>query len=120
MDIIKILPFLLLYFIIIPWVFLLYLVFLYLGWAASFTNHVKKYTQLYANEFGIGAHGYILPMEITFSYNHGRIREIAEYILEEVSKEKTGKRIVLHFFSNNGLAFYKHFSELFENGSFNG
>ena len=94
-------------------------IFLYLGWAASFTNHVKKYTQLYANEFGIGAHGYILPMEITFSYDHGRIREIAEHILEEVSKEKTGKRIVLHFFSNNGMALYKHFSELFKDGNYN-
>ena len=76
---------------------------------------MKKYTQLYASELGLGAHGYILPMEITFSYNQAKIKQVAQLLLEAVAKENSGKKLLIHCFSNNGLQLYKHVSELLKN-----
>ena len=53
--------------------------YFFAGWAGSSPKHVQKYTQLYASEFGIGAHGYILPMEHTFSYDQKKISEISYF-----------------------------------------
>ena len=66
---------------------------------------------------GIGAHGYILPMDITFSFDHQKCEKIAQLLLEKVTKENTGKQLVLHFFSNNGLLLYKHLTRKLEKQS---
>ena len=42
---------------------------LILGWAGSQPRYVQVYSKLFAQEFGIGAHGYTLPMELTFNYD---------------------------------------------------
>ena len=89
--------------------------FTILGWAASQQNHVKKYTQLYSTEIGIGAHGYTLPMDITFTYDHKKCDDIAQILLEKVTKENTGKQLVLHFFSDNGMLLYKHLTRKLNN-----
>ena len=89
--------------------------FFFVGWAASQQNHVQKYTQLYSSGMGIGAHGYTLPMDITFTYNHQKCDEIAQILLEKVTKENTGKQIVLHFFSDNGMLLYKHLTRKLDN-----
>ena len=87
----------------------------FVGWAASQQNHVQKYTHLYSSGLGIGAHGYTLPMDITFTYNHHKCDEIAQILLEKVTKENTGKQIVLHFFSDNGMLLYKHLTRKLDN-----
>ena len=87
----------------------------YAGWAASQQIHVQKYTQLYSSGMGIGAHGYILPMDITFSFDQQKCEKIAQLLLKTVTKENTGKQLVLHFFSNNGLLLYKHLARKLEN-----
>ena len=80
---------------------------LYSGWAGSSPKNVQKYTQFYASEFGIGAHGYILPMEIYFSYDLKKISQISKELVQQLAKQHSGKRILFHFFSNNGLGMYK-------------
>lgn len=82
------------------------------GWAGAQPKYVQSYSKLYANEFGIGAHGYILPMDLTFSYDQDTQRRLAQECLEEVRKVNTGKNLVIHCFSNNGLAFHKHVSQI--------
>ena len=85
---------------------------LILGWAGSQPKYVQLYSKLFANEFGIGAHGYTLPMELTFSYDQAAQKKLAEEAIEVMAKENTGKDIIIHCFSNNGFNFYKHVSLL--------
>ena len=85
---------------------------LVLGWAGAQQKHVQSYSRMYAGELGLGAHGYTLPMELTFSYDQDAQKKLAQDMIEVVSKENTGKRLFLHCFSNNGLNFYKHVSKL--------
>lgn len=82
------------------------------GWAGAQPKYVQTYSKLYANEFGIGAHGYILPMDLTFNYDQEAQRKLAQECLEQVGKMNTGNKLVIHCFSNNGFAFYKHVSQL--------
>ena len=84
---------------------------LVLGWAGSHQKNVQKFTQMYSNELGIGAHGYIMPMELCFNYDQPGQRQLAEHLVEKVLIEQnTGQRILIHCFSNNGFNFYKHVS----------
>ena len=85
---------------------------LILGWAGSQQKHVETYTKLYANEFGIGAHGYSLPMEIAFSYNQKVQQKLAQECIEVIRKENPDAKIIIHSFSNNGGIFYQHVSRL--------
>ena len=90
---------------------------LVLGWAGSQPKYVQAYTKLYSNDLGIGAHGFTLPMEVTFSYDQEIQREIAQKCLDVISKENSGNKIVIHCFSNNGFALYKHVSQLLKEKS---
>ena len=85
---------------------------LILGWARSQPKHVETYTKLYANELGIGAHGYKLPMELAFEYDQDCQKKLAEKCLEVIGKQNSGKHIFIHCFSNNGFIFYQHVSKL--------
>ena len=51
-------------------------------------------------------------MEYTFNYDQDRQREIAQICLDVISKETTGKKLIIHCFSNNGFVMYKHVSQL--------
>jgi len=82
------------------------------GWAQANPRHVKAYTKMYASKMGIGAHGYIMPMEITYKFDQTLQSELARQCLERVAQQNTGKNIILHCFSNNGFAFYRHLSIL--------
>ena len=84
---------------------------LVLGWAGSQPRYVQAYTKFYANELGIGAHGFTLPMEYTFSYDQDRQREIAQKCIDVINSENSGKKLIIHCFSNNGFAMYKHISQ---------
>ena len=86
--------------------------YFFAGWAGSSPKHVQKYTQLYASEFGIGAHGYILPMELYFSYDQKKISEMSTELVQQLAKQHSGKRILFHFFSNNGLGMYKSLTKM--------
>ena len=85
---------------------------LVLGWAGSQPKYVQVYSKLFAQEFGIGAHGYTLPMELIFGYDQEAQRKLAEEAIQVLAKENTGKNIIVHCFSNNGFNFYKHVSQL--------
>ena len=85
---------------------------LVLGWARSQPKHVETYTKLYANELGIGAHGYKLPMELAFEYDQDCQQKLAEKCLEVIGKQNSGKNVFIHCFSNNGFVFYQHVSKL--------
>ena len=50
-------------------------------------------------------------MKITFSYDHQKQREIFQSLLKVVGRKNSGKKVIFHFFSNNGFNFYKHTSE---------
>ena len=91
---------------------------LVLGWAGSQPKYVQAYTKLYANELGIGAHGYTLPMELAFAYDQDSQRKIAEECLEVLSKENSGKKILIHCFSNNGAIMYKHVSQILKENQY--
>jgi hypothetical protein len=83
-----------------------------LGWAGANRDHVQKYTQLYSNEFGIGAHGYILPMENVFSYDQDSQEQAAHAVIDAIARDNTGQKVVIHCFSNNGFNLYRHVSTL--------
>lgn len=83
-----------------------------LGWAGSQQKHVQKYTEVYSQELGIGAHGYIMPMEVTFSYDQKLQRKLAQECLNQVLKENSGHNLIIHCFSNNGFGVYKHISQI--------
>ena len=85
---------------------------LILGWAGSQPRYVQVYSKLFAQEFGIGAHGYTLPMELTFNYDQKAQRKLAEETIEVIAQENSGHNIIVHCFSNNGFNFYKHVSQL--------
>ena len=91
---------------------------LVLGWALSEPKHVKVYTKLYADEFGIGSHCYTLPMEVMASYDQDEQRKLAKECLEVISKQNNGKKIFIHCFSNNGFIFYQHMSQLLKENSY--
>ena len=54
-------------------------------------------------------------MDITFTYDHKKCDNIAQILLEKVTKENTGKQLVLHFFSDNGMLLYKHLTRKLNN-----
>ena len=85
---------------------------LVLGWAGAQPKYVQSYSKMYSGELGIGAHGYILPMELTFNYDQSAQRRLAEEMVKVVSQENSGKKIFIHCFSNNGMNFYKHVSQI--------
>ena len=67
------------------------------GWAGSQPRYVQAYNKIYANELGIGAYGYTLPMEYTFSYDQSTQRKIAQRCLN----------VIKGMFSNN-VQFYTY------------
>ena len=54
------------------------------GWAGSQPKYVQAYNRFYANELGIGAFGFTLPMEYTFSYDQFTQHKIAQRCLEVI------------------------------------
>ena len=50
-----------------------------------------------------------------FTYDHKKCDNIAQILLEKVTKENTGKQLVLHFFSDNGMLLYKHLTRKLNN-----
>ncbi len=82
------------------------------GWAAARPKHVKRYTDIYSEELGIGAHGYTMPMELFFSAGHAGQRRVAEDLVRFLETKNSGKNILIHSFSNNGFAFYIHLSQV--------
>ena len=51
-------------------------------------------------------------MELCFSYDQKKIREISTELVQQLSKQHSGKRILFHFFSNNGLGMYKPLTKM--------
>ena len=55
------------------------------GWANSDPRHVRKYTQMYASQLGIGAHGCILPMDALYAFDQARQSSLARQCLQVLS-----------------------------------